>query len=1194
MEKEIRILTVESSPEDLKLILSQLDKDGIIYSSLNVKTKDDFIKGLADFNPDIILTDFSIPAFEGLTPIDLIEEISPLTPVIIVTGSNDEETAVDCIKKGANDFILKDHIVRLGLAVRRALENKKLIEEKDLDEKKILKLNRTYAVIGQINEMIVRVRDREKLFEEACKIAVETGKYRLVWVGLFDKKEKIILPHVWNGFEEEFLEEIKKMSPDDILRNDPIQSRILMGSYFVCNNIIKEDSGFILRKNGLAHGFHSLISLPLTLRSKVIGSFNIYADEPDFFNEEEIKLLIEVAGDISYSIETIANEKAITVSELRYRRLFESAKDGIIILNADNGEIVDVNPFITNNLDYLKEDLIGKHLWEIGFLKDSIFNKDSFLELLEHGYIRYEDLPLRKKDGTSMDVEFVSNIYLVDNVKVIQCNIRDITARKRSEEALRNSETRMRTLVQTIPDLIWLKDVDGVYLSCNKMFSRFFGAAEDDIVGKTDYDFINSDLADSFLEYDRIAMAAGKPTINEEWVTFADDGHQAFLETIKTPMCDTRGVLIGILGIGRDITSRKLSEDSLLESEVKYRLLAESSPEAIFLIDANGFMIYLNSTAAIQFKADPSEIIGKHLNDIFPPDLAQENLAEIQNVISTKQPMSFEKEMKLPAGTVWTANRLTPVIKDNQVVSVLGLSSIITNQKMAELELRKISSAVEQGPASVIITNRDGNIEYVNRKFCDLTGYSKEEVKNKNPGILGSGFQDKLFYKDLWDTILAGNNWNGEILNKKKNGDLYWVYALISPLISENGDITNFVAVKEDITEKKNMESKLIEAKEKAESANKLKDAFIANMSHEIRTPLNGIMGMSGLIRDIFPGKIKKEDEELFEGINFSSKRIIRTIDLILNYSRLQVGEFPVFRKNLSISSLCENLVKEYTPVAKRKSLELKYQDDCGNVFLSIDEYSTIMAISNLIDNAIIYTNKGFVNLNLYKDIDGNIILVVSDSGIGMSEEYLKNTFEPYRQEQIGYNRTYEGIGLALSLVKKVLALEDASISVESKKGEGSAFTINFGKEIPPAEKITGNKIADIIPSSKDHPGKAIVLIVEDDIMNQVTIKRFLNIRYNTIITSSSDEALEILKKEKVDLILMDVSIMGKQNGLELTKDLKASKEYSHIPVIAITAHAFEQDRNNALASGCDNFLAKPFTKQELLNMVDLYFHKSN
>jgi PAS domain S-box-containing protein len=1065
MEKKIRMLTVEDSSEDLELVQNRLKKDGINYSYLNVETRDDFIEALNEFQPDIILSDFTLPAFDGLSAIELTKELSPLTPIIIVTASKNEETAVECIKKGAEDYIIKENISRIGFAVKGALENKKLKSERDLGEKKILKLNRTYAVIGQINEMIVRSRDREKLFEEACKIAVETGKYPLVWIGLVDEKNKIIKPHIWNGFGDGFLEEIRRMPVDDISRKDPIQKGILMGNYFVCNNI-EEDSGFILRENGLKHGFHSLISLPLILQNKVIGSFNIYVDEPDFFDEDEIRLLIEVAGDISFSLESIAKEKAITISELRYRRLFESAKDGIIILDAYNGEIVDVNPFITNNLDYSKEELVGKHLWEIGFMKDSIFNKESFLQLLENEYIRYDDLPLRRKNGTSMDVEFVSNVYLVDNVKVIQCNIRDITARKHAEELLRGSEE-------------------------------------------------------------------------------------------------------------------------------KYRLLAESSPEAIFLIDLNGYLTYVNNIGAAQFHVNPIEIIGKHVLDIFPPEIALENLTEIQNVISTAHPLYNEKEMQFPSGKMWSGTRLTPVFnKENQVVSVLGLSINITKQKMAEIELRKISRAVEQGPATVVITNREGDIEYVNQKFYDITGYLKEEVIGKNPRIWSSGYHNKKFFEKLWNTILAGNNWSGEILNKKKNGDLYWASALISPLVNDNGDITHFVEVKEDITEKNKMIAELVEAKERAESASKLKDAFIANISHEIRTPLNGILGMAKLIRDTFQDKIKKEDEELFEGMDFSSKRIIRTVDMILNYSRLQVGEFPTIRKELSISSICVNLVKEYTTAAKYKSLELTFQDNCGDAEVFADEYSITLAISNLIDNAIKYTDKGSINIILHKGNNEDIILDVIDPGIGISKEFLEKIFEPYHQEQTGYSRAYDGIGLGLSLVKRVLILNDAAISVESKKGEGTTFSINFGKEIQPFEKMAETDIMINISSVPEKSGIMAVLIVEDDVINQTTIKRFLGDKYSTIITDSSDEALEILKTLKVDIILMDISIRGHKNGLELTKELKSSKEYSHIPVIAVTAHAFEQDKQNALRVGCDNFLAKPFSKESLLDMIEGFTNK--
>lgn len=258
----------------------------------------------------------------------------------------------------------------------------------------------------------------------------------------------------------------------------------------------------------------------------------------------------------------------LTASEVRYRSLFESAKEGILILDAKTGKIIDLNPFLIELLGYSKEEFIEKEIWKIRFFKNIIPTKGKFSEFQQAEYLKYEDLSFITANGRRINIEFISSLYSENGHKRIQCKICDITARKRSENALIISENRLYTLVHTIPDLIWSKDSEGIYLSCNPMFERFFGAKETDIVGKSDYDFIDCQLADFFRENDRKAMAAGKPTSNEEWIFFADDGHMACLETIRAPMYDVQNKLIGILGIGRDITERKYAEKELIEAKV--------------------------------------------------------------------------------------------------------------------------------------------------------------------------------------------------------------------------------------------------------------------------------------------------------------------------------------------------------------------------------------------------------------------------------------------------------------------------------------------------------------------------------------------------------------------------------------------------------------------------------------------------
>jgi two-component system, cell cycle sensor histidine kinase and response regulator CckA len=283
-------------------------------------------------------------------------------------------------------------------------------------------------------------------------------------------------------------------------------------------------------------------------------------------------------------------ENQLSESEERFRRLFETAKDGILLLEKREMRIRHANPAITAMFGYSNDDCIGKEMKDIGILRDIGTCEEVLQALNKDGVLYYDDVPVKAKAGQVVDTD----IYLVDRATLIQCNIRDIADHKQTKESLRKSENHLRALVQSIPDLIWSKNKDGVYLSCNPMFERFFGAREEDIIGRTDYAFVDQTLADSFVENDRRAIAAMKPTSNEEWVTFADDGHRALLETIKTPMYNDEGTLIGILGIGRDITARKQAEETLRLSEAKIHSILNNIGIGVALISPNMEVLELN------------------------------------------------------------------------------------------------------------------------------------------------------------------------------------------------------------------------------------------------------------------------------------------------------------------------------------------------------------------------------------------------------------------------------------------------------------------------------------------------------------------------------------------------------------------------------------------------------------------------
>lgn len=361
-------------------------------------------------------------------------------------------------------------------------------------------------------------------------------------------------------------------------------------------------------------------------------------------------------------------------------------------------------------------------------------------------------------------------------------------------------------------------------------------------------------------------------------------------------------------------------------------------------------------------------------------------------------------------------------------------------------ELRKFRRAVNQSSSLIFITDNKGTIEYVNPKFTAVTGYELDEIKGKTPAVLKSGETSPAEYKKLWDTIKSGREWHGEFHNRKKNGELFWDLSSISPVLSESGEITHFICVKEDITQRKASEEELRLAKEEAEKSERLKTEFLAQISHEIRTPVNTMMSFISLIKDELEEKLSEEMRSGFRMIDNGARRLIRTIDLLLDMSQAQSGSLKVNPVEIDLGKeVLENLMFDFHSVAKLKGLSLNYVCCEDGVLIKGDLYTVNQIFVNLIDNAIKFTSKGMVEVKVYRDTQSKVCVDVKDTGVGISEEYLPKLFTPFSQEKTGYTRQFDGNGLGLALVEKYTALNNAEIQVQSRKGEGSVFTVLFG-----------------------------------------------------------------------------------------------------------------------------------------------------
>jgi PAS domain S-box-containing protein len=399
-----------------------------------------------------------------------------------------------------------------------------------------------------------------------------------------------------------------------------------------------------------------------------------------------------------------------------------------------------------------------------------------------------------------------------------------------------------------------------------------------------------------------------------------------------------------------------------------------------------------------------------------------------------------------------------------------------------------------------------------------------------------------------------------------------------------------------DITQQERQRAELIAAKERAEQSDKLKDAFIANISHEIRTPLHIIIGYSNLITNELVGQLYPEMESYFQAIRRGSHRLMRTVEHILNISSIQVGTFSVQPEEIRLSERIEDLVQEMKSLAHKKGLLLNFKTECPSVILFADRYCIDQAVSNVIDNAIKFTKKGHIDVRVYCQ-DRRVGIEISDTGIGMAPEYLPKVFSVFSQEASGYTRPFDGLGLGLSLTKKYVELNRGSITVKSRKGKGSVFTLQFlaeRQEEPPLPPDTDDEdVSTLVPlhNAQEVEGLRNVLFVEDDEETQEYMASLLARDYNLRIASTAEAAWGIIEGANIDLVLMDLSLQGDEDGISLTKRIRRDDRYGAIPIIAVTAHAFPKDRIQSLEAGCNAYFSKPFQIEELKKSMESFLH---
>lgn len=637
------------------------------------------------------------------------------------------------------------------------------------------------------------------------------------------------------------------------------------------------------------------------------------------------------------------------------------------------------------------------------------------------------------------------------------------------------------------------------------------------------------------------------------------------------------------------ITEHNRNELMLRESEEKYRMLVENLNEIIYTLDENVLITYVSQNIENISSYTFDEAIGKWFTDFVHPEDKVASMEQFRKVLAgDSEPFAFKMCTK-EGRTVWMRTSAKPLIKNNRVAGIQGVLTEITDLKESE---QRLNMLISQNPAIIYsykIIKGKIHLTYVNDNIENILGYKPTEFIDNTKLWYNCLHPDDLGVaeKTIQSNLEAKDSYS-EYRFKDKSGTYRWLHDKQKVKKYYNGEI-EVIGASWDITQRKQLENELLEAKQKAEESTRLKTAFLANLNHEIRTPMNGILGFAELLQK--PELTKKYRKKYISIINQSGERMLDTLNKLMDIAKIEAGVLNIYKGETNINRQIRYVYDLFRPEAEKKGIHFAFStslnDNESDIITDQEKLSAILV--NLVNNAVKYTDKGSIELGCHIK-DNELHFFVKDTGSGISSEKQEIIFDRFRQVDETMTRKFEGMGLGLPIAKAYAELLGGKLLVKSGPGEGSTFYFTLPIEdrvitVEPKQKIHLDRTFD----EYDFTGITI-LIAEDEKVNQLYLEEIFKSTNATIIMAENGkEALDFLKNNPdIKIALLDIK-MPVMDGLEAARIIK--NQFKALPLIAQTAYSQKHEKEKAIEAGFDDFISKPINRNKLFNLIKTYIN---